>query len=157
MYIVYYSTPTTMAVMEVPDSLTQVQISARVGGFNWYGSTASSGIQAIAQAKVDGFTYREPQEMAMMQAHLSALASLSEDLDKGSEMAQAYPDFDIDWEGLRASTAGSPLDKEARDAAWVEFFDRNGCPEPKGDEPLEPRLQRILEAFKEVFGEDDNS
>jgi hypothetical protein len=49
MYIVYYSTPTTLAVIEVPNSLTAAQVSARVGiGVNWYGSTASSGMAAIA-------------------------------------------------------------------------------------------------------------
>lgn len=103
MYIVYYSTPTTLAAMEVPDSLTQAEISERVGvGRNWYGSTASSGIQAIEQAKADGFIYRKPEEMTMMQAHLSMLTSLAEDLST-SEVSQTYPDFDIDW-GLRAST-----------------------------------------------------
>jgi hypothetical protein len=73
MYIVYYSTPTTLAVMEVPNSLTQAQISARVGvGVNWYESTALSGMAAIAQARAEGFAYREPQEMAMLQAHMQA-------------------------------------------------------------------------------------
>jgi hypothetical protein len=56
MYIVYYSTPTTLAAIEAPNSLTQTQISARVGlGCNWYRSSASSGMAAIALVVVLGF------------------------------------------------------------------------------------------------------